>query len=144
MNIEYTKDMSGITENMLDDFFHGWPNPPNAATHLKILQNSYRAFVAIDKDSNKVVGFINAVSDGVLSAYIPLLEVVPSLKSMGIGTKLVKLMLAECADLYMIDICHDIELAPYYARFGAHKGQASIFRNYDAQAGKDAGIKQKV
>ncbi|MCL2604492.1 MAG: GNAT family N-acetyltransferase [Defluviitaleaceae bacterium] len=136
MNILYTKDLTGITEDMLMGFFVGWPNPPGPTTHLKLLRGSYRAFVAIDKDCGKVVGFINAVSDGVLSAYIPLLEVVESHKGKGIGSELVRLMLEECKDLYMIDICHDAELTPYYARFGAYKSHASVFRNFDAQSGK--------
>jgi len=75
MKIEYTSNINSITPNMLTGFFAGWPNPPSPDIHLKILQNSYRAFVAIDRDINQVVGFINAISDGVLSAYIPLLEV---------------------------------------------------------------------
>lgn len=136
MTIEYTKCISGITEDMLTEFFVGWPNPPSSATHLKLLQNSYRAFVAIDKDCNKVVGFINAVSDGVLTAYIPLLEVIETYQGNGIGSELVKLMLAECNDLYMLDICHDAELVPYYKKFGASQSHASIFRNYAAQSGR--------
>ena len=70
MNIEYRSDLSGITEDMLAGFFVGWPNPPDSATHLRILRSSYCAFVAVDRDCNRVVGFINAISDGVLSAYV--------------------------------------------------------------------------
>jgi len=136
MTIQYTKNLSAITPDMLTNFFIGWPNPPSPATHLQILQNSYRAFVAIDTNSNKVVGFINAVSDGILSAYIPLLEVTPSYQGKGIGSELVKLMLAELNHLYMVDLCHDAELAPYYARFGAFESRASLFRNYNAQSGR--------
>jgi len=136
MNVEYTKDISTITEDMLTGFFIDWPNPPDIATHLKILNSSYCSFVAIDRDCNRVVGFINAISDGVLTAYIPLLEVLPPYQGLGIGGELVKLMLKELGDLYMIDICHDEELSPYYARFGAHKSCASVFRNYANQAGK--------
>ena len=136
MNVEYKQDLNGITEDMLEGFFAGWQNPPSPATHLEILKNSYRIVVAVDRDTNKVVGFINAVSDGVLTAYIPLLEVAIPYKSKGIGSELVKRMLEECSDLYMIDICHDAELAPFYAKFGAHKGSSSIFRNFTAQSGK--------
>jgi len=135
LNIEYTKDMSGITADMLTGFFAGWPNPPTAAAHLRILQNSYRSFVAIDRDAGKVVGFINAVSDEVLTAYIPLLEVVEDYQGKGIGNELVKRMLAEINNLYMVDICHDKELTSYYAKFGAYQSHSSIFRNYDAQSG---------
>jgi len=30
------------------------------------------------------------------------------------GNWLVRLMLKECKDLYMVDICHDENLIPYY------------------------------
>ena len=135
MNIEYSKNTSDLTEDMLSGFFIDWPEPPTYATHLKILQSSYCTYVAIDKDCNRVVGFINAISDGVLTAYIPLLEVLPPYQGLGVGSELVKLMLAELKNLYMIDICHDEELTPYYAKFGALKGCSSLFRNYAKQAG---------
>ncbi len=38
----------------------------------------------IDDINNKVVGFITAISDGVISAYIPLLEVLPKYQNMKI------------------------------------------------------------
>jgi len=136
MKIVYTKNVSKITEDMLAGFFVDWSDPPDSATHLKILQNSYCTYVAIDADKNKVVGFINAISDGVLTAYIPLLEVLPNYQGLGIGSQLVKNVLDELKDLYMIDICHDEELAPYYAKFGARKSHSSLFRNYTAQKGR--------
>ena len=136
MNIKYTNDLSEITEDMLVGFFVGWPNPPSKATHLEILNNSYCSFVAIDIDRDRVIGFINAISDGVLTAYIPLLEVLPEYQGRGIGKELVSLILEELKDLYMVDICHDKELIEYYAKFGAHSGYSSIFRNFFSQSGR--------
>ena len=136
MNIIYTSDIKTINADMLNGgFFVGWPNRPDAATHLRILQNSYCAYVAIDAATGKAVGFINAISDGVLSAYIPLLEVLPSYQGRNIGGQLVRHMLDDLKGFYMIDIVRDKELAPYYAKFGAASGYASIFRNYNAQSG---------
>jgi len=137
MNIIYTKEMDSITESMLSNFFVGWPNPPSPAMHLKILRNSYRAILAVDTEINMVVGFINAISDGVLTAYIPLLEVTESHQGKQIGSWLVKLMLEECKDLYMVDICHDENLKPYYAKFEP-TGQiyGTVFRNYATQSGR--------
>ena len=132
---EYTKDLSCIQPGDLDGFFVGWPNPPSREKHLELLKCSYRSFVVVEQESRKVVGFVNAVSDGVLTAYIPLLEVLPEHKGVGIGSKLVDLMLDELSGLYMIDICHDEYMAPFYKRFGAMESHASIFRNYAAQAG---------
>jgi len=78
------------------------------------------------------VGFVNAISDGVLTAYIPLLEVLEEYQGKGIGSELMRHVLAKLNNLYMIDIAHDKELTSYYAKFGAFSSQASIFRNYDA------------
>ena len=138
MEIKYTNDMSVISADMLEGgFFVGWPNPPDAATHLRILRSSYRAYTAIDGTTGKVVGFINAVSDGVLSAYIPLLEVLPQYQGRGIGGALVEHMLADLGGFYMIDIACDEEVAPFYAKYGAMlHGRACIFRNYEAQSGR--------
>ena len=42
----------------------------------------------LDEQFNQIVGFITAISDGVLSAYIPFLEVFPAYKSKGNGKEL--------------------------------------------------------
>jgi ribosomal protein S18 acetylase RimI-like enzyme len=73
--IEYTSSLENINESQLKGFFFGWPNPLSEKTFLKLLRGSYRVVLALE--NNKVIGFITAVSDGVLSAYIPFLEVLP-------------------------------------------------------------------
>ena len=140
--MEYTNKIENITAAMLESahgggFFAGWPNPPSSNVHLEILRRSYTAWVAIDttQASAQVVGFVNAVSDGILTAYIPLLEVRPQYQGRGIGKELMRRILDELSNLYMIDIVHDKELAAFYAKFGAFQSHASIFRNYAAQSG---------
>ena len=98
--IKYQTDTENITPEMLTGFFVGWPNPPDSETHLKILLNSSHIVVAIDDLTNRVVGFINAVSDNFHAAYIPLLEVVPEYQKKGIGGELVKRMLTMLSDFY--------------------------------------------
>ena len=117
-------------------FFKDWPNPPNVEKHRKILENSYKSIVAIDEDSNKIVGFINAISDGVLSAYIPLLEVLAEYQNQGIGCQLVKKMFKELDDFYMIDLLCDEELQLYYEKQGMFKSQGMMIRNYNYQSGR--------
>ena len=67
-----------ITVEELQGFFVGWLNHPTEAVLLEILQNSRHCVVAYDEHEKKVVGFVNCISDGIFSAYIPLLEVLPS------------------------------------------------------------------
>lgn len=91
--------------------------------------------LAMDDNTTQVVGFITAISDGILSAYIPLLEVLPEYKNNGIGKELVKQMLKELDNIYMIDLCCDDDLVPFYEKFGMMKGNSMLFRNYQRQSG---------
>ena len=131
--IEYKNNLASIDSFSLDGFFVGWPNPPNNDVFRKVLKNSYKVIYAID--DNKLVGFINAISDGVLSAYIPLLEVLPEHQGRGIGKKLVQLMQEELSDLYMIDLLCDKNLLPFYENLGMKPATGVLIRNYDKQNG---------
>ena len=131
----YKNELDGISSDMLKGFFVDWPNPPNPETHLKLLKNSSKVIIAMDSKSNQVVGFITAISDGVLSAYIPLLEVLPAYKNKGIGRELVSRMLKELDDIYMIDLCCDDDLVPYYDKLGMRRTNGMVLRNYNRQSG---------
>lgn len=131
----YKNCLDGISSAMLKGFFVNWPNPPNPETHIKLLKNSSKVGIALDENTNQVVGFITAISDGVLSAYIPFLEVLPEYKNKGIGKELVKRMLKELDDIYMIDLCCDDDLIPYYEKFGMLKSNGMLVRNYNMQSG---------
>lgn len=132
--VEYSKNTGDLKVSQIKGFFVGWPNPPSEETFLKILKSSYKSIVALD--GNKVIGFINAISDGVLSAYIPLLEVLPEYQSKGIGKELVSKMKAELSDLYMVDLLCDEELIPYYEKLGMSKANGALIRNYENQSGR--------
>lgn len=103
----YKNSVDGISTDMLKGFFVDWPNPPNPQVHLKLLENSSKVIIAMDDKTNQVIAFITAISDGVLSAYISFLEVLPAYKNIGIGKELVNRMLKELDDIYMIDLCCD-------------------------------------
>lgn len=130
----YSNDLRAI--EIEDGFFDGWPNPPNKEKHRIILEESYKSIVAIDNKTDKIIGFVNAISDGVLSAYIPLLEVLPKYQNQGIGSELVKRMLIEMKDFYMVDLCCDKELASFYDKQGMFNSHGMIYRNYDRQSGR--------
>ncbi|MDE2489204.1 MAG: GNAT family N-acetyltransferase [Elusimicrobia bacterium] len=134
--IEYRTTPDGLTDEALKGFFVGWPNPPSPRTLRRILQGSYAVVVAVDAETGKAVGFINAVSDGVLSAYIPLLEVLPPYQKKGVGSKLTALMLERLEGLYMIDLACDPHLEAFYRKLGFTPSTAMIRRDYAAQAGR--------
>lgn len=136
VDVEFRDDAAGITSSMLGGgFFEGWPNPPSPETHLEILRGSLHVALAVERDTAQVVGFANLVGDGVLAAYLPLLEVLPRHRSRGIATRLVHMLLHAARDCYMLDVACDDELVPFYERFGMRRSNAMMLRNYDRQAG---------
>jgi GNAT superfamily N-acetyltransferase len=70
------------------------------------------------RDAGEIIGFVTAISDGTLAAYIPLLEVRREWRGKGVGTELVRRLLTQLADLYMVDVICDPDLIPFYERFG--------------------------
>lgn len=133
--MQYKNNLDDISSDMLRGFFVDWPNPPSPQTHLKLLENSSKVVIAVDEQSKQVIGFISAISDGVLSAYIPFLEVLPAYKNRGIGKELIKRMLDELSNIYMIDLCCDDELIPLYEKFGMIRSNGMLVRNYNMQSG---------
>lgn len=135
--IRYTEDVEGIRADQLTGgFFEGWPNRPNPLTRLALLHQSDHVVLALDASTGDVVGFVTALTDGVLSAYVPLLEVLPPYRGRGIGTELVRRLLATLDGLYMVDLLSDPELQPFYAQFGFQPATGMAHRNYVAQGGR--------
>lgn len=134
--IKYQDNLDAIGPNQLHGFFVGWPNPPSSATLFDILCNSSHRVIAVDDQSGQVVGFVNAVSDRSLAAYIPLLEVLPNYQKRGIGSELVRRILIMLEGYYMIDLVCDEAMRPFYERCGLRPMLAMSLRNYSSQAGK--------
>lgn len=134
--ISYEK-YEGVTKELPlgKGFFKGWPNPPSEETHRKIMERSYCTFVAVDEEKNEIVGFINAISDGILSCYIPLLEVIEEYQGKRIGQELAKHMLNELQDFYMIDLTCDDHKQSFYEALGMYKSFGMVRRNFHNQSG---------
>ena len=133
--IRYVDSIESLTVENLRGFFVGWQNPPSPETHLELLKNSSVVVLAVDSETGNVVGFITAISDKILSAYIPLLEVLPENQKQSIGLELTRRMLEKLKDLYMVDLLCDEELQSFYAKLGMKRAQGMFLRNYERQAG---------
>ncbi len=134
--IRYVCTAQGVEAGQLQGgFFGGWPNPPSPETHWKILAQSDEVVLAVDESSGQVVGFITAVTDGVLSVYVPLLEVLPEFRKKGIGAELVRRMLERLKNFYMIDLTCDPALQKFYEKLGLRPSTGMMIRNYDRQSG---------
>jgi len=135
MKIKITDSLDGIDPSMLVGFFSGWPQPPTQQTHLELLRKSDHVVLALDTEANCVVGFITAISDGVLTAYLPLLEVLPGYQHQGIGSMLLEKMLEKLNNLYAVDLICDEDLRGYYEKWGFKPARGMIIRKYDRQSG---------
>lgn len=133
--VRYTDSLEGVTAEQLHGFFVGWPDPPSPEIHLKLLGGSWAVVLAVETDTECIVGFITAISDGVSAAYIPHLEVLPEYQGQGIGSELVRQMLAKLHDLYMVDLICDPDVQPFYERLGMRRYSGMILRNYERQSG---------
>jgi GNAT superfamily N-acetyltransferase len=128
--IDYRTELEGIEAAQLEGFFDGWPAAPTSEALLDILRAS--AFAALACDGDQVVGFVNALSDGALAVYIPLLEVRASYRSRGIGSELVGRVLSRFSDAYMVDAVCDPDVAPFYERLGMARLAGMAHRNREA------------
>jgi len=133
--IIYTDSLDGLIPENMEGFFDGWPHPPDFGTALKLLKSSDEVILAIDDESDRLAGFITAITDRTLSAYIPFLEVLPEYRSRGIGQQLTRRMLDKFQDYYMVDLMCDEELQPFYIRFGMKRARGMSIRNYERQSG---------
>ena len=133
--IYYTDNVAAVREDMLHGFFVGWPRRPSAGQHLDVLRGSYRSVVAIDDVGDRVVGFVNMLSDGVLTAFIPWLEVLPGYQGQGIGAELMRRILDGTDRFYSVDLVCDAPLVPYYERFGMRGASSALLRHPAALEG---------
>ena len=132
----YTDSIEKIDPSMLAGFFEGWVSPLSKEEHFKVLENSYAVVLAVDEASGRVVGCVNAISDGIFAAHIQLFEVVRECRNRGIGTELFKRMLGKLKGLYGISLMCDEDVQPFYARFGMSPGTGMNIRNYRWRAHK--------
>ena len=85
--------------------------------------------MAIDDAHGRVVGFVNMLSDGALTAFIPWLEVLPGYRGQGIGAELMRQILDGADRFYSVDLVCDAPLVPYYERFGMGGACSAVLRH---------------
>ncbi len=122
----YVTSLDGITPEDLEGFFVDWGRPPSMEEHYEILKNSSHIVLALD-ESGRVIGRINALSDGICCAFIPLLEVLPQFQRSGIGSELLRRML-ETLTVPHVDLVCDPPLQAFYERFGMLRCTAMVLR----------------
>jgi predicted N-acetyltransferase YhbS len=86
-----------------------------------------------------MIDFVDRVGDlapsrlrgffGVATAFIPWLEVLPEHRGRGVGSELVRRMLAALDHMYSVDLVCDPDLRGFYQRFGLRPLQGMAIRN---------------
>lgn len=84
--------------------------------------------LAVDPAADRVVGFVTAISDGVQSAFITLLEVLPGYRDRGIGTELMRRILQKLEPIPNVDLMCDPEVVGFYERFGMLPAAGMVLR----------------
>lgn len=91
--------------------------------HLAI-KNSHSVVTAWD--DNKLVGLMNALSDGVMTAYFHYLLVRPEYQGMNIGRSLVQMMLSRYAEYARKVLIAYEQEAGFYQRCGFTVGEGKL------------------
>lgn len=71
-------------------------------------------------DGDRLVGYVDTVSNGVTDAYIQDLMVDPAYQGRKIGTTLMNRIITKLQEnkIYMISVVYEEKLLPFYKRFG--------------------------
>ncbi len=130
VRIKYIISLNKIDKEQLNGFFVGWKAPLTTEEHYNILKNSQYKILAVNMESNMVIGFINALSDKINFAFIPMLEVLPEFQNKGIGKELIRRMLKKLEYINCIDLTCDIRLQGFYSQFGMIESRGMVIRKY--------------
>jgi ribosomal protein S18 acetylase RimI-like enzyme len=128
--IIYLDESNRIAASQLQGFFVGWKKTLSAQQHCALLYGSTHFIAAINDETAQVVGFVTALSDGIASSFIPLLEVLPDYQGKGIGTRLMEGMLQKLDGIPNVDLSCDAKLQSFYVRFNMLKSHGMVLRKY--------------
>lgn len=108
-----------FTKVQLQELFKsvGWLSANYPERLFKAMNNCETVFTAWD--NNKLVGLINAIDDGELTAYVHYLLVNPEYQGLGIASELLRMLKEKYKDyLYVILIAENKPLIDFYIKNG--------------------------
>jgi len=129
--IAYETTLKGVWERDPVGFFVGRPTPPSPAKAPEAVARKRRSGPRARGRKRASRRLRDAVGDGGLSAFVLLLEVLPEYQGRGIGSELVRRMLALLEGTYMVDLCCDEDLVEFYERFEIRRWVGMGLRNRD-------------
>jgi len=127
-DIQY-KTTKNFSENELKELFLSvnWSSGNYPEKLVKAMENSSSVFSAWDGE--KLVGLINILDDGIMTAYAHYLLITPEYQHIGIGENLIKLVADKYKDyLRIILIAYDKEIGFYeHCGFTVGEGKVPMF-----------------
>ena len=151
MSITYQETTAGIGPNDLEGFFVGWPNRPSPEAHLRILEGSDHVSPGGRSEPGRcrlrhrqmTPDAMNSASATVIQenrwkASQPpqcatTMEVLPEWQGRGIGTELMRRIMARLNGFYAVDLVCDEDVRGFYERLGFEPAQAMVIRNHPFQ-----------
>ncbi|MGG1638691.1 GNAT family N-acetyltransferase [Paenibacillus sp. MCAF9] len=118
MSIYYASSKEDITKDALQELFLSveWESGKYPNELLQAIGGSHSIVTAWEE--GKLVGLINALSDGVLTVYFHYMLIHPSYQSIGIGKEMMNIMLDRykgCKTKVLISYPHAVD---FYNKFG--------------------------
>lgn len=128
MNIVY-KDTNKFKPKDLQDLFLSveWSSGHYPEKLVVAMENSGSVFTAWDND--KLIGLVNALDDGIMTAYIHYVLINPEYHGKGIGKELVRLISEKYKEyLRIVLIAYDKEIGFYQnCGFSVGQGKSPMF-----------------
>ena len=117
MGVEY-KDTQNFQPKELQDLFLSvkWESGQYPEKLVIAMESSRTVFSAWDND--KLIGLVNALDDGVMTAYVHFLLVDPAYQSKGIGKELLRLVADKYRDYLRIVLISDEKETGFYLNSG--------------------------
>lgn len=122
MNITYKRAKDYNSDELKDLFLSvEWSSGHYPEKLVVAMKNSGSVFTAWD--GGKLIGLINALDDGIMTAYVHYLLINPVYQGKGIGKELIRLLSEEYKDyLRIVLIAYDKEVE-FYQNCGFSKGE---------------------
>lgn len=132
--IEY-KVNDSVTQDELNRFFQNWKSPPSSKIKGRLIAGSDLIITA--RENGKLLGFLTAISDGTMHAFITLVEVLQLHQGKGIGKHLVNLAISHLRGYYDIVLITDPDKGAFYKKLGFDEIYGMHIRDFTY--GKDRG-----
>ena len=126
--ITYSTSLHGLSTTDLEGFLAHWDFTPPQGTLLAMLKGSTAVILARDEQSSTICGYVAALSDGVVCAYISAVEVRPAYRKRGVGTALLTQM-SEQLGVYGTYLSCAPAMIPFYESIGFKRVAGMTKRN---------------